>query len=52
MSKNSPASIFGGFSQNEFEELVRKISKGEPIYQKEPSKKKVDNDYVKEISNA
>jgi len=36
MSKNSQASIFGGFTQNEFDELVRKISNGEPIYQKEP----------------
>ena len=41
MSKNSQASIFGGFTQNEFDELVRKISNGEPIYQKEPRMKEV-----------
>ena len=41
MSKNSQASIFGGFTQNEFDELVRKISNGEPIYHKEPEMKEV-----------
>jgi len=44
MSNNSQASIFGGFTKNEFDELVRKISNGEPIYQATPKKEEKKND--------
>jgi len=37
MSNNSPASIFGGFTPNEFDELVDKIKNNKPIYQARPN---------------
>ena len=36
MSNNSPASIFGGFTPNEFDELVKKINNNETIYHAKP----------------